>query len=199
MTDHRFALAPKPLHNDWLHLEPYNDANRAGVQAALDCDAPGWQLFSFNGQGDGFDGWWAHVTARMAAGNWVGYALRDRASGEVVGTSCYLNINPAQQMVEIGGTFLRPDMRGGQVNPAAKLAMLQHAFASGARRVQLLTDARNLRSQAALAKLGAVREGVLRRDRITWTGHVRDSVLYAITDLDWPAVEQGLLARLGGR
>lgn len=199
MTHLPFALIPQTLHNDWLQLEPYTEANRAGVRAALDCDAAGWQLFSINAQGAAFEGWWAHVTTQMAAGNWLGYALRDRASGEVVGTSCYLNINPAQQMVEIGGTFLRPDARGGHANPAAKLAMLQHAFACGARRVQLLTDARNLHSQAALARLGAVREGVLRRDRITWTGHVRDSVLYAITDLDWPAVEQGLLARLGVR
>ncbi|WP_205700986.1 GNAT family N-acetyltransferase [Jeongeupia sp. USM3] len=60
----------------------------------------------------------------------------------------------------------------------------------------MLTDARNLRSQAAIAKLGAVREGVLRRDRTTWTGHVRDSVLFAVTDLDWPRVQQTLARRL---
>jgi N-acetyltransferase len=65
------------------------------------------------------------------------------------------------------------------------------------RRVELLTDQRNLRSQAAIAKLGALREGVNRRDRVTWTGHVRDSVLYAITDLEWPAVEAALVRRLG--
>jgi RimJ/RimL family protein N-acetyltransferase len=75
--------------------------------------------------------------------------------------------------------------------------MLAHAFAGGARRVELLTDARNLRSQAAIAKLGAVREGVLRRDRVTWTGHVRDSVLFAVTDLDWPDVRDRLEQRLG--
>ncbi len=74
--------------------------------------------------------------------------------------------------------------------------MLQHAFLGGARRVELVTDLRNTRSQAAIAKLGAVREGVLRRDRVTWTGHIRDSVLFAITDLDWPAVQAGLKTRL---
>jgi RimJ/RimL family protein N-acetyltransferase len=65
------------------------------------------------------------------------------------------------------------------------------------RRVELLTDARNVRSQAAIAKLGAVREGVLRRERTTWTGHVRDSVLFAVTDLDWPDVRARLERRLG--
>jgi N-acetyltransferase len=74
--------------------------------------------------------------------------------------------------------------------------MLAHAFACGARRVELLTDLRNVRSQAAIAKLGAVREGVLRRERVTWTGHVRDSVLFAVTDLDWPDVRARLERRL---
>ena len=62
----------------------------------------------------------------------------------------------------------------------------------------MLTDLRNARSQAAIAKLGAIREGVLRRDRITWAGHVRDSVLYAVTDLDWPEVGARLVRRLAG-
>jgi RimJ/RimL family protein N-acetyltransferase len=82
------------------------------------------------------------------------------------------------------------------VNPESKLLMLENAFQSGVRRVELLTDVRNLRSQAAIAKLGAVREGILRRDRITWTGHVRDSVIYSITDLDYPAVQSRLRQRL---
>ena len=79
--------------------------------------------------------------------------------------------------------------------------MLAHAFDGGlfdqaAVRVEIVTDARNLRSQGAIAKLGAVREGVLRRHKITWTGHVRDTVVYSITDLDWPAVRARLEARL---
>ena len=125
-----------------------------------------------------------------------GGALVDM-NGRLVGTSSFLNIKPERQTVEIGATFLHPDVRAGFVNPAAKLLMLERAFACGARRVELLTDLRNARSQAAIAKLGAVREGVLRRDRITWTGHVRDSVLFAITDLDWPDIRAGLLTRLG--
>jgi RimJ/RimL family protein N-acetyltransferase len=74
--------------------------------------------------------------------------------------------------------------------------MFDESFSSGALRVELLTDVRNVRSQAAIAKLGAVREGILRRDRVTWTGHVRDSVIYSVTDLDWEQVQRGLQARL---
>src|SRR3546814_2234032 len=77
--------------------------------------------------------------------------------------------------------------------------MLAHAFASGARLVELLTDLRNAWSQAAIAKLGAIREGVLRRDRKTWTGHIRDTVVFSITDLDWPKVSQRLDMRLEGQ
>jgi RimJ/RimL family protein N-acetyltransferase len=74
--------------------------------------------------------------------------------------------------------------------------MLKHAFDSGAIRVQFRVDTRNIRSQAAVAGLGAVREGVLRRDRLTWTGYVRDTVYFSILDDEWPAVQAHLTARL---
>lgn len=114
----------------------------------------------------------------------------------MVGRSCFLHIRPADRGVEIGATFLHPDVRGGAVNPEAKLLMLAHAFASGAMRVELITDARNLRSQAAIAKLGAVREGVLRAHKITWTGHRRDTVVFSIIEEEWPTVRAGLERRL---
>src|SRR3546814_11301789 len=77
--------------------------------------------------------------------------------------------------------------------------MLAHAFASGARLVELLTDLRNAWSQAAIAKLGAIREGVLRRDRKTWTGHIRDTVVFSFTDLYCPKVSQRLDIRFAGQ
>ena len=82
------------------------------------------------------------------------------------------------------------------VNPASKRLLLQHAFDSGIIRVEIITDGINARSQAAIAKLGAVREGVLRRHKITHTGRVRDTVMFAITDQDWPDVRARLDARL---
>lgn len=180
----------------FVQLEPYSAHLKDEVRQALDCDAPAWEVFAMSGQGAHFEAWWSQLTQGVAAGQWVAYAIRDLDSGQVVGTSSFLNIKPERQCLEIGATFLHPSVRAGQVNPEAKLLMLQHAFQSGFRRVELLTDVRNVRSQAAIAKLGAVREGTLRRDRITWTGHVRDSVLFAITDLDWPAVQARLRARL---
>jgi N-acetyltransferase len=192
-----FKLNNQTLENRYLRLETYVETLKTEVADALNCDAPAWNLFAMSGQGAHFETWWAALNQEVQSGQCVAYAIRDLATQKIVGTSSFLNINPKRQCVEMGATFLHPDARATQVNPNAKLLMLEHAFKCGARRVELLTDARNTRSQAAIAKLGAVREGVLRRDRITWTGHVRDSVLYSITDLDWPQVQARLQKRLG--
>ena len=196
-------VPPAPLDLDrralagrHVRLEPYADSLREDVRAALDCDPDAWRLFAVNGQGRDFDTWWRTVNALVAQGEWVAYAVRSRGTGTIVGTTSFLSLKRTRQCVEIGGTFLHPDVRGTLVNAEAKYLMLAHAFACGARRVELLTDSRNVRSQAAIAKLGAVREGVLRRERVTWTGHVRDSVLFAVTDLDWPDVRARLERRL---
>jgi len=189
-------LRAEPLDGAVVRLEPYVPALKEEVRAALDVDAAAWDLFAQSGQGPHFESWWAGFLADMAAGTWIAYAIRRRSDDRVVGTSSFLNLRPERGVVEIGATFLHPDVRSGAVNPEAKRLMLAHAFAAGARRVELLTDARNARSRAAIAKLGAVQEGILRRDRVTWTGHVRDSVIFSVTDLDWPAVRDGLDARL---
>jgi N-acetyltransferase len=94
--------------------------------------------------------------------------------------SSYYTSLTSQGGVEIGTSFLHPDVRGGPINPEAKFLMLEHAFTSGAERVQFRVDTRNRRSQVAVAKLGAVREGVLRRDRLTWAGYIRDTVYFSI-------------------
>jgi len=186
-----------PLQGRHVRLEPFTEALREPVRAALDCDPDAWRLFALNGQGDDFPGFWRTLNDQVAQGGWIAYAIRAAATGAVVGTTSFLNLKPTRRTVEIGGTFIHPDARSTLVNAEAKYLMLAHAFAGGMRRVELLTDARNLRSQAAIAKLGAVREGVLRRERVTWTGHVRDSVLFAVTDLDWPHVRARLEERLG--
>jgi RimJ/RimL family protein N-acetyltransferase len=189
-------LPVRPLEGRFVRLEPYAPGLKDEVRAALDQDAEAWSLFAVNGQGEAFESWWTGALAQMAAGSRLAYAVRDRASGRVVGTSSFLDIRLPHRSVEIGATFFIPEARSGPTNPEAKLLMLAHAFDGGAVRVELITDLRNLRSQAAIAKLGAVREGVLRHERITWTGHVRDSVLYSILPAEWPAVREGLERRL---
>ena len=105
---------------------------------------------------------------------------------ELAGMSSFIAIDPSRQCLEIGATYYRPRLRGSGFNRRVKDMMLQRCFDCGIRRVEFRVDLRNGRSQAAMKKVGAVREGVLRADRITWNGHVRDTVLFAILKDEWP-------------
>lgn len=189
-------LEPQILDSRFVRLEPYAAHLREEVRRALDCDPDSWNLFSHSGQGERFDAWWDGAMEQQARGEQVAHAVRRLSDGAVVGTTSFLNIRRPHQGAEIGATFYRPDARGGMVNPACKLLLLDRAFKDSALRIDIVTDARNLRSQAAIAKLGAVREGTLRRHKVTWTGHIRDTVVFSVTDLDWPQVRAGLKRRL---
>jgi RimJ/RimL family protein N-acetyltransferase len=183
------------LEGRHIRLEPFETYLKEEVRAAIDCDPETWNIMPINPTGAGFESYWpvacgAPVDERMT------YAIRRREDARVVGMSSYCTSLAAQGGVEIGTTFLHPDVRGSGVNSELKLVMLQHAFDSGAVRVQFRVDTRNLRSQAAVARLGAVREGIVRRDRLTWTGYVRDTVYFSILDDEWPAVRAQLSARL---
>ncbi|MDQ3139246.1 MAG: GNAT family N-acetyltransferase, partial [Pseudomonadota bacterium] len=142
-----------------------------------------------------FPAFWERLTGTADR---IGYAVRDLASGALAGTTSFLKIDPDHRKLEIGFTFFRPEFRGTMVNPETKLLMLGAAFDAGCLRVQFSVDTRNARSQAAVAKLGAVREGTVRRHLITWTGHRRDTALFSIIDDEWPAVRARLEARLAG-
>jgi RimJ/RimL family protein N-acetyltransferase len=189
-------LQGQTMQGRFVRLEPFTQDLRGEVQAMLDADPGAFDLMPAVWSGDGFDGFWAQRMADIAAGQYVSYAIRRMSDGAVVGTSSFLHLRLDQRGVEIGSTVLRPDARGGPVNPETKMLMLGQAFDAGAMRVELVTDLRNLRSQAAIAKLGAQREGVLRQHRTTWTGHIRDTVMFSVLDGEWPAVKAGLEKRL---
>jgi N-acetyltransferase len=128
----------------------------------------------------------------------VAFAIVHRETNAPVGRTTYMDIRPAHRGLEIGRTWIAKPLQGGLVNPEAKLLLLRHAFdILGAVRVQLKTDLRNLHSQRAIEKLGARREGVLRKHMILPDGTMRDTVLYSIIDEDWPGVRETLIARLG--
>jgi len=190
-------LEPAVLEDAFVRLEPLGPAHREGLRAACAADTEIWaSLYPFSMAGEHFDPRWAQLMAD--AGRGAALPLAVIAGGEVVGISCFLAPDPLNGATEIGSTYYRPDARGGPVNPAAKRLMLAHAFAAGARRVQLKVDALNARSRAAVLKLGAVQEGVLRQDRVTWTGRVRDTVYFSILAAEWPGVRARLDARLEG-
>lgn len=189
-------LTPRKLTGRFVGLEPFAPELEPEVRRALDLDPQAWALMSTAAEGLHFDGWWAQALADAAAGRRIPFAVRRLDTGEVVGTTSFLEIRPVHRSVEIGATFYRADQRAGFVNPDCKQRLLAEAFEAGAHRVELVVDTRNQRSQAAVRKLGAVQEGVLRKHKTTWTGFVRDSAIFSITDDDWPGVRAGLEARL---
>ncbi len=131
---------------------------------------------------------------------WIVRLLRPHAdlpAATIVGTSSYLDVSVADARLEIGATAYVPAVWGTKVNPDTKLQLLTHAFETlGVGRVQLKTDVRNVRSQQAIARLGARYEGTLRRYQRRDDGTVRDTVLFSIVAEEWPAIRDGLLARV---
>jgi len=163
------------MAGDGCRAELFAERHRDALRAACAEDREIWQIYANNFGPDGFD---ESIDRYVAAPSNRTFVLFD--GDEIAGMSSFLGIDEARQVLEIGGTYFRPPLRGTGFNRRIKDMMLARAFASGIRRVEFRVDRRNARSQAAMKKLGAVREGVLRADRITWTGHVRDTVLFAI-------------------
>jgi RimJ/RimL family protein N-acetyltransferase len=100
-------------------------------------------------------------------------------------------VDECRGVLEIGNTYYLPARRGSGLNETVKDLMIGRAIDCGFRRIEFRVDARNLRSQGAMTKLGAVREGVIRAERITWTGHVRDTVLFSILADEWTGADGG--------
>lgn len=186
------------LENRWVRLSPIEESHREALRAAA-ADPGLWRWFPDRGDGEAFDALFEHRLAQHAAGAWRVFTVIRALDSAVVGQTCWMAIEPAHARVEVGGTWYAFEAQGGSVNPAAKLLMLGEAFAADAERVELKTDALNARSRAAITKLGAVEEGVLRRHLRTWDGRWRDTVYFSVLKEEWPRVRAGLEARLEGR
>jgi len=189
-------IKPKVLKGRYVRLEPVTPDLAEEMRGAIDCDPATWEILTVNGCGEGFGHWFKALLAEQERGERIAFAIRRLSDKRVVGTSSYLNIRRLHKGLEIGWTFLHPDVRAGPVNPETKRLMLANAFDAGAIRVQFNVDSRNARSQAAVLKLGATEEGTLRNHMVTWTGHLRDTVVFSITDSDWPAIRDRLDFRL---
>ena len=186
------------LENEHVRLEPLQETHREPLREAANADHDIWaSLYPFSMAGEHFDPFWRRVQNDRSIGSWIPFAVI--ASGQCVGLTCYIRPEAAHRCVDIGSTYYRPEFRGGVVNPAAKLLLLGHAFACGANRVQFGVDALNTRSRAAMTKLGAIEEGVLRRARIAWTGRVFDRVIFSVLVDEWPRVKATLERQLSVR
>jgi RimJ/RimL family protein N-acetyltransferase len=156
-----------------------------------------WATTIVRAAGEAFDAWFDALLAERATGRWYPFAVRTMADGSIVGSTSYLDISPKHRRLEIGATWYRPDTWGSMVNPECKLLLLTHAFeVLDVQRVAFITDVRNLHSQAAIAKLGATREGILRSHMVSQGGRMRDSVVFSIIADEWSAIRKMLQARI---
>ncbi len=140
-----------------------------------------------------------YIDFQLSRPSTIVFAVVDNSTGKAIGSTSYMNIRPEHRGLEIGSTWIAKHARGTKVNPSMKYLMLKHAFEElGAIRVELKTDARNAQSRAAILKLGAHFEGILRHHIIMPDEHLRDSAMYSIIPEQWEDVSATLLARING-
>jgi RimJ/RimL family protein N-acetyltransferase len=186
-----------PLEGRYVRLEPLEERHRDDLLAAAAQD-PATFRYMGSDLSVGAEAWPAYLADALGP-EFVAWATVDRSTGRAVGSTRFGDIAPAHGRVEIGWTWIAPSHQRTAVNTEAKLLQLTYAFDElGAARVALKTDGRNLRSQAAIERLGAMREGVLRRHIRMPDGFMRDTVYFSILSDEWPAVKARLEERLGG-
>jgi RimJ/RimL family protein N-acetyltransferase len=174
------ATLLSPILSRGILLEQLDETHRETLRAGCPVDDPVWAIYPVRLAGEDFDREYDAIL-----GNSGRHPFAIHVDGGLVGISGYLNIDAASGVLEIGGTYMMPSARGTGINGSVKPQLINRAFACGFQRIEFRVDARNGRSLRAVEKLGAVREGVMRRQRITWTGHIRDTVVSSILREDW--------------
>jgi RimJ/RimL family protein N-acetyltransferase len=158
-----------------------------------------FMLYGRMDSADDMRGWVAEILGRSTNGTEMPFVAIHLASGRVAGATRYLNIMPKDRGLEIGGTWYGVEFQRTPVNTECKYLLLKHSFDSlGCIRVQFKTDLRNIRSQKAIERIGAAKEGILRNHMILPDGRFRDSVYYSILDSEWPEVKSRLENYLKG-
>ena len=190
-TAPEFVPGPVTLTGRVVRLEPLAEHHAAGLLEA-GADERIWSWMPRGPLEDREDAL-AWIREARAAEREVAFATVELASGRAVGSTRYLDVRVADRGLEIGWTWLAPSVWRTAVNTEVKLLQLTQAFEVwGAERVQLKTDARNTQSMRAIERLGAVREGTLRKHMRVRGGVLRDSVMYSILADEWPAVRERL-------
>jgi RimJ/RimL family protein N-acetyltransferase len=190
-------LTPVTLKGRWLTLEALDECHARGIFDAMqDEEVCRYLAWPPPGALDDTLALIREAREAMARGQGIVYAQVWNATGRAIGSTRLLDVRPADRQVEIGATFLAREYWRTPANTESKYLFLRHCFETlGCVRVALKTDGRNIRSQEAIARLGAMREGTLRR-HMNVRGYQRDTVYFAILDDEWPAVKARLEARL---
>jgi RimJ/RimL family protein N-acetyltransferase len=179
----------------WVSLEPLRDSHVPEITAAAADVGELW--FTSAPSPDNAAAWVSRMQAMQAADEGVTYVIRQRSDGAVVGSSSLFHVDAANRRLEIGHTWHSASARRTGVNTETKLVLLSHAFDQlGCVAVEFRTHFFNQVSRAAIERLGAKLDGVLRSHQLLADGSRRDTVVYSILDIEWPAVRNNLTFRL---
>lgn len=192
-------VKPVVLQGQYVRLEPMTEAHVSGL-AAIGVGQAFWDFMLYGNISSEADmrSWVLDILSRAEKGTDLPFVAIHLASGRVAGATRYLNIMPKDRGLEIGGTWYGLDFQRTVVNTECKYLLMRHAFETlGCIRVQLKTDLRNERSQKAIERIGAVKEGVLRNHMILPDGRYRHSVFYSILDTEWLQVKVRLQEMMG--
>ena len=192
-------VKPVVLTGQFVRLEPLTEDHTAGL-AAVGMDESIWEYMPYGAMNneDDIRRWVRTILDRRAEGTDLPFVVIHKASGRVAGTTRYMEIRPEHNGLEIGGTWYGAEFRRTQVNTECKFLLLRQAFEElGCIRVQLKTDSRNERSQRAIERLGAMKEGMFRNHMILPDGYIRHSIYYSIINSEWPEVKSKLEQMLG--
>jgi RimJ/RimL family protein N-acetyltransferase len=191
-------IQPIVLTGRIIRLEPLSESHIPDL-ALVGADEKIWEFMLYGDIQTGADvnAWVLEILNRRERLGDLPFAVIELSSGKAIGATRFMDIHVEHRNLEIGGTWYGVAYQGTGINTEAKYLLLRHAFETlGCIRVQLKTDARNLRSQRAIEKLGAVKEGLLRNHMIRYDGVIRDSVYYSIIDAEWLQVKKMLEDRL---
>jgi len=182
-----FGELAKKLNNKQVLLKTLAPQHYEELRTACAEDREIWDIYPNSMLGDHFD---KAIADLAAAQDRVVFAViklsPNNAEQKVVGMTSYINPD-VQGVVEIGGTYISPEVRGSNFNLTMKRLLIEHAFNCGYRRIEFRVDVRNKRSQRAVLKLGAKQDGILRKNKVTWTGHIRDTAVFSIFEDEWQA------------
>lgn len=187
-------IYPVTLQGNHVRLEPLSEAHVKGL-TEIGAGQGFWDfmLYGHIATEDDMRHWVRDMLSRAAKGTDLPFAVIHLASGRVAGATRYLNVEPKNRGLEVGGTWYGLEFQRTAVNTESKYLLLTHAFETlKCIRVQIKTDLRNVRSQQAIERIGAKKEGVLRNHMILPDGRYRDSVFYSIIDSEWAEVKSRL-------
>jgi len=192
-------LQPVTLAGAHVRLEPLAQTHHPAL-SAIGLDPELWELIPYRvTTPQEMAAYIQSALDHQAAGSALPFVTVHRPSGQVVGSTRYLNVDGPNRRLEIGATWIAQPWRRTAVNTESKYLLLSHAFETlGCIRVELKTDALNHRSRNAIRRIGAIEEGTLRQHMVTWSGRLRDSVYYSILDSEWPQVKRDLERKLSG-